>query len=260
MEANDHTHRKREKNNPLLPFLAALRFLTVIPIAYRAEHDSDHFTASIYYFPVIGLLIGLVGAACTVVCSIFLPTQVTAFLLIALLAAMSGFLHLDGLADSGDGLMSARPAKAALAIMRDSRSGAMGVVVLILVLVGKYSALSSLSPQHLLVAAILMPLAGRVAILTTMATQPYAREGGGLGNLFYSPASKRAALIGLALLLGTASVFLQLYATVICLVVICTILLFAKFCRHKIGGVTGDTLGAVCELSEMSVALAISVI
>lgn len=242
----------------MLPFLAALRFLTVIPINYCSEKDGEYFKRSLVYFPVVGLLIGVLGFALVSVLLLFLPQNVCAVTGIAYLAFISGCLHLDGLSDSGDGLLSSRPRARILEIMKDSRVGAMGVIVTLFLILGKYSALATMDPHLMSVAILLMPLAGRTAILLTMATLPYAREEGGLGNLFYSERTKQAARLGfvlfaLILLLVARSYFL---ATIGSLALI--FFLFNRLCREKIGGATGDTLGANCELAEMGLAIAFS--
>ncbi len=243
---------------PLASFLAALRFLTIVPLSWRCEQDGRFFVASLAWFPVIGLLIGLVCATLISGLLPFFPSPVLAMAALVLLAAVSGCLHLDGLADSGDGLLSARPRERILEIMRDSHTGAMGVIALIVVLLGKYAALSSLGAPTLLTTLIVMPLAGRCAIVLTMACLPYAREGEGLGRLFYSPSSRWAALWALALLAGVLSCSGWRMSLAVLVAVLTTVLLFSLWCRARIGGATGDTLGAVCELTEMMVAIAMT--
>jgi adenosylcobinamide-GDP ribazoletransferase len=247
--------------HPLASFLAALRFLTIVPLAWRSERDGRFFTASLAWFPVIGLLIGLAGAALIAGLIPFFPPPVLAVAAIVLLAGASGCLHLDGLADSGDGLLSARTRERILEIMRDSHTGAMGVIALVVVLLGKFAALSylaSLSGSTLIATLIAMPLAGRCAIVLTMACLPYAREGEGLGRLFYSPSSRWAALWALALLAAVLAWGGWRLVLPVLAAVALTVFLFSLWCRNKIGGATGDTLGAVCELTEMMVAVAMT--
>ena len=246
---------------PLASFLAALRFLTIVPLSWRCEQDGRFFAASLAWFPLIGLLIGLAGAAIIACLMPFFPPPVLAMAAIVLLAAISGCLHLDGLADSGDGLLSSRPRERILEIMRDSHIGAMGVIAIVVVLLGKYAALSSLASlgsPTLIATLIVMPLAGRCAIVLTMACLPYAREGEGLGRLFYSPSSRWAALWSLALLAGVLACSGWRMSCVVLVAVLITVLLFSLWCRARIGGATGDTLGAVCELTEMMVAIAMT--
>ena len=246
--------------------MAAVRFLTILPFRRGAEFDGMHFQSGLLYFPVIGLGIGALGLVAVVCLGWFLPPSLTAFFGIMLLAAISGCLHLDGLADSADGLLSSRPKADKLTIMRDSRTGAMGVIALALVLLGKYAALSSASAAGLAVMLLLMPLAGRCAIVVSMALLPYARAEGGLGALFYSPDTRKAAMVAAAAWLVAVMMLVPLAGfglrTMLAAVLIPagTVLLFSTWCRNSLGGATGDTLGAVCELSELMTAVGLSVI
>ena len=243
---------------PLASFLAALRFLTIVPLAWRCEQDGRFFAASVAWFPLIGLLIGLICAGFISCLMPFFPPPVLALAAIVLLASVSGCLHLDGLADSGDGLLSARPRERILEIMRDSHTGAMGVIAIVVVLLGKYAALSSLDGPTLPATLIVMPLAGRCAIVLTMACLPYARAGEGLGRLFYSPGSRWAALWALALLVIVPAFGGWRMSLTVLFAVLTTVSLFSLWCRARINGATGDTLGAVCELTEMMVAMAMT--
>ena len=244
---------------PLARLCTALRFLTLLPISWRAEEDHRLFPESLPYFIAVGALIGLGGAGLASILQVLLPQTVTAMLMIAMLAGISGFLHLDGLADSADGLLSSRPRETRLAIMKDSRSGAMAIVAVALVVLTKYAALASLAPHLFPSALFLMALAGRTAILVMMASLPYAREEGGIGALFYSGNSRWAAILGLSVLTlcGGWLVARQLIAMVLLFGGV--VWFFSWWCRAKLGGATGDTLGAVCELAETAVAVAMTV-
>ncbi|BHH83148.1 adenosylcobinamide-GDP ribazoletransferase [Desulforhopalus sp. 52FAK] len=239
-------------------FLAAMRFLTIIPVVRGAELDGEYFKESLLYFPVIGLIIGSLCSLLTIVSQLFLPQQVVASIVVTFLAFISGCLHLDGLSDSGDGLLSSRPRDRSMEIMKDSRVGAMGVIVTVIVLLTKYSALTSIDSVLMPVAVFFMPFAGRVMILCTMALLPYAREEGGLGNLFYSRLVRRFALYGVIALLACLVVFSPQRLLLVVFFLAVTFVFFNTWCKNKIGGATGDTLGANCELAEMVVAIAFS--
>ncbi len=240
----------------LARFCAALRFLTIVPVSWRAADDLHQFKKCLVYFPVIGALIGTVGYLGAQVVLLFFPQQVVAVIALIYLAYISGFLHLDGLADSADGLLSSRPREDCLRIMKDSRTGAMGVVVVVCVFLAKYSALSAMAPQTLCLAIFFMPIAGRCAILFSMATLPYAREERGLGSLFYSDNSKTAALAALPALVVLLAVFTPSMLIITLIVVLAMNVIFGRWCRKRLGGATGDTLGAVCELTEAITAVA----
>lgn len=234
----------------------AIRFLTIVPVFWRAEDDPHQFNKCLPFFPVVGAIIGAVGYLGTYISLLFFPQQVVAVVSLIYLAFISGFLHLDGLADSADGLLSSRPREDCLNIMKDSRTGAMGVVVVVCVLLAKYSALSSMTPENLCLAIFFMPLAGRSAILFSMARLPYAKPEGGLGRLFYSDSSKTAALIAFLSLIILLGVLVPLQFFVVIIAIIAVNLIFGRWCRRILGGATGDTLGAVCELTEAITAIA----
>jgi len=242
--------------------LCALRFLTVLPLPWWQKRDGELFRQSVLAFPAVGLVIGLAAAGLAWPLSSLLPPALLAWSVVFYLSGISGFLHLDGLADSADGLLSSRNRERALAIMKDSRSGSMAVAVVVLVLLGKFAAASGLAARSasLLPALVIVPLTGRVGICLTMAILPYAREGEhGIGGLFYSPLARKAAVIGLALLAVTGFALCGPAILQIIFTSFTVTLLFAWFCKRKIGGATGDTLGATCELTELAALAACAV-
>ncbi|MDR3089522.1 MAG: adenosylcobinamide-GDP ribazoletransferase [Desulfobulbaceae bacterium] len=239
----------------------ALRFLTVLPIPWAKARDGALFTASVFAFPVVGLLIGLIGAVIAWLLYGVVPASVLAWFAVLYLSGISGFLHLDGLADSADGLLSCRDRQKMMAIMKDSRSGSMAVAVLVLVILGKFASIRPLADQETVVlpALILTPFIGRTAIVVTMAILPYARQDtGGIGGLFYSAAAKKSALVGLVLLAILGFLLHGLAFFPVVLLSLLVTFLFARYCREKIGGATGDTLGATCELAELAALFAFS--
>ncbi len=246
---------------PCATFAAALRFLTILPLPGRFGTAEKDLTHAVPFFPLIGLLIGCIAAPTAELLFIFLAPLPAAVLTVMLLLAFSGGLHLDGLADTADGFFSARTRERMLEIMKDSSIGAMGAIALLLVLLLKTACLASLHEQ-LLPAVLLMPLAGRTAILVLMALLPYPREQG-LGRLFAlyfdSIAGGAAALAGLLLCAIAAYVFAGTQGLAAIAVMLLLTLCFADLCQRKIGGATGDTLGAACELAETAVALLFAV-
>jgi adenosylcobinamide-GDP ribazoletransferase len=239
-------------------FLAALRFLTIIPIPGKRGHRESDLIASLPYFPLVGLLIGLGAAGLSLLFWFLFPPMLTAVLVVIILLGASGGLHMDGLCDSADGFFSSRPREQMLEIMRDSRVGAMGVMAIVLVLGLKISALTSLDNNSLPRTVLLMPLTGRCSLLILMAVLPYARLEGGLATLFYTRSAGVAAVWSVILLLLTGWLAAATAGVIACLAAIVFVLLFAVYCRAKIGGATGDTLGAGCELAEAAVALVLA--
>lgn len=241
-----------------IPLSTAIRFLTLLPLSWRMEEDGDNFRTSLYFFPVVGVLIGSLGYLLATILCLFLPVEVVAVCMLCFLAFISGCLHLDGLADSADGLFSSRPREKALEIMKDSRVGAMGVVAIVFLILARYAALSSLDIKMLCLSIFFMPLVGRCVLVFIMATQQYARKEGGLGTLFYSDKSKKAAVLSLLIMMFLLTILNSAALLTLPLILFMTIFLFIKWCNAKLGGATGDTLGAACEIAETVTVLTFS--
>ena len=240
-------------------FLAALRFLTILPLPGHQGTGEEELAESLMYFPVVGVLIGLLTAVIGWLLWPLLPALPAAAVMVFLLLAVSGALHLDGLADTADGLFSARPQEEILRIMRDSHIGTMGVVALIMVLLMKTAALASLPQAEAAAALFLMPLAGRCLMLFMMALLPYVRGPEGRAALFYEKAGEQKVVLLTGALLYSGCWYAGggsgLVAGAVSLVVM---LGFSSLCRARIGGATGDTLGATCELTETLIALVLA--
>jgi len=240
-------------------FFAALRFLTVLPVPEGWCGGEEALKRSVPFFAVVGLCIGGLAAGMGAALGRVLPPLPVAVLVVMFLMAASGGLHVDGLADTADGFFSSRSRDRMLEIMRDSRTGPMGTAAVACVLVLKVAALASVPPSRMLGAVLLMPVAGRCGIAVVMAVLPYARTDGGLCAAFLGRRTIGQAVWALAifsLVAWWASGWMGL-GTVAASVV--AALLFANRCRRKIGGFTGDTLGAVCEIVEVIPALAAAV-
>jgi adenosylcobinamide-GDP ribazoletransferase len=238
-------------------FFAALGFLTVLPVPEGWGGGERELSRCAPFFPVVGLLIGAVVAVGTWGLGQVMPAWPASVLTVIALIGVSRGLHMDGLSDTADGFLSSRPRERILEIMRDSHVGAMGVMAIVCAVFLKVAALASLSGEVRWRAALLTPVAGRCALVVSMAALPYARGTEGLGALFYRGRSRLDAVwavlfLGLA---GWAAAGAAGLAASILSVVLT--LLFAVYTYRKIGGATGDTLGAACELAEIVPALAL---
>jgi len=254
--------------------LLAIGFLTVFPVQTPAPQPGDLGRAGVW-FPTVGLILGVVLATAHFVLSQLFSPLLTAALVVALWAALTGGLHLDGLADCCDGLFAAISPERRLEIMRDPRLGAFGGLGLMLFLILKILALASLPPLstfHLPLSStflhplslalgpsscfLLAPSLARWLILL-VARQPSARPGG-LGADFALGLTPKvfilAALIPLALILlgGWRALIAAALAHLVAFVVI-------RLARARLGGITGDVLGLTVELSELAVLLAFAV-
>ncbi len=234
-------------------------FLTRLPLRPRRPIGLADLAASVHMFPVVGLLLGLAAAFVTLLAGLWGVAPVpTALLGLATLVVSTGALHEDGLADTADALGVGEDRERALAVMRDARIGAWGATALTLSLLLRGSALAALPDPAALAATLVAAAAvSRAAMPVVMHLQPSARASGlaaGAGR----PERERvitglavAAVAALALLpLGTALGSLLAAALAAAGV--------ATFLGRRFGGCTGDTLGAVQQVTEIAFLLAAS--
>jgi adenosylcobinamide-GDP ribazoletransferase len=226
-------------------FIASLQFMTAIPLGKPRPFDPKGI---IIHFPLAGLAIGLTLALFDLIASAIWPPLVASALEVVLLAAITGAFHLDGLADMADGLYGHREREKVLAIMKDSRVGAMGLVAVACVLLVKTAGLGSVEHGRFL-ALLVVPALSRSAMMIGIRVLPYARGGEGTGSPFFeTPLSMMefkyvAAPVALSLFLGWRGLLMNLFFVV-------TTALLIWFYRRKLGGITGDLLGAMVEVNE----------
>ena len=237
-------------------FLAAIQFLTILPLPAGWSPDARALGGSLPFFPVVGLAIGMVVTLADGVLGQILPLAVTSVLTVILLIAASGALHLDGLADTADGLFSARPRERVLEIMHDSRTGPMGVAAIVSVLALKIAHFTSLAAPERWWILVLTPVAGRCALLLHLSLLPYLRPEGGLATVFHQNRSRGQALWAILFLLGLGTLSGGFAGFLAAAAAALAALLLAAYLRRRLGGLTGDTLGAACELTELAPALA----
>lgn len=234
--------------------LAAVRFLTILPVPGKYGAEPADLARSAPFFPVVGLLLGVLAALAAWAASLVAPPIVVSAAVVVLLLCFSGCLHMDGLCDTADGLLSARPRERALEIMKDSHVGTMGVMAAVCVLLMKFASLASLQPKDLWPAVLLMPLAGRCAMVMHLALLPYVRSDG-LGSVFYTKRRYLAAIEAVAVLCAACWLMFGAGGWIVAGVSIAVVLLLAVYFRYRIGGSTGDTFGATCEIIEIAPAL-----
>lgn len=235
----------------LKPFFSALRFLTILPVPERWCGDETSFHKSPNWYPLVGLLIGLLMVVVDFCLRWLLPVPVASVLLLLAMIGISGALHLDGLADSADAFFSSRGPERMLEIMKDSRSGPMGVTAIILVLLLKFVLLLALPLAWRWQVVLLMPVAGRCVLPVLSSWLLYARSAGtaAFTNGRFSLLRSGGAL---AVMFISSFALLGLLAGGLVFVVVCFGgWLLGNYSHRKIGGFTGDTLGATCELVEL---------
>jgi len=238
-------------------FFAALRFLTPVPVPESWCGGEGELRASPAFYPFVGLVIGGVVAAVGYGLGHVLSAHPASALVVVILVAASGGLHADGLADTADGFFSSRSKERVLEIMRDSRTGAMGVIAIVSVMTIKISLVAAMGGPLRWRTILLMPIAGRCALLLVMALFPYARTDGGLATIFRTGGRRSVLLAAWALLAVLAAGWLagSFRGVTSAATSVGVALLLALYSRRKIGGYTGDTLGATCEVVELVPAL-----
>jgi adenosylcobinamide-GDP ribazoletransferase len=239
-------------------FLAAIRFLTILPVPGTLGTCQEDLAGSVPFFPLVGLLLGALAAGAAWALATTVAPMPAAMGIVVLLLVCSGVLHMDGLSDSADGMLSSRPRERILEIMKDSHTGVMGVVAIVCVLLAKFASLASMARENFWVAAALMPVAGRCAIVVNMALLPYVRPQG-LGKVFCRRRAILPAVWAVAVLAAACCVLFAWQGLVVAGSCVAVAVTMAAYFYRKIGGSTGDTFGAVCELVELVPALVLAV-
>lgn len=254
------------------PIGAAFQLLSRFPVPVAIPYEEKVLRRSVVCYPLVGLGIGLALTGAGWVLGLLLPPVPAAAILTALWFALTGGIHLDGLMDTADGILSHRSREEMLAIMKDSRVGAMGAAVCVLHLLVKFALLEGLLETGWREAAGLLPAAAvwsRWVMAASVAWWPYARSGGGMGAMLSGfggrqlvPCSMLAAVLSTAAgaVLGFGGAGLLeggLTALALGVPALGFGSLVASRLAGKLGGLTGDTYGAVNELTESALLLAI---
>jgi len=233
----------------LRALVAAFAFLTRVPVWSGPLRDED-LGRSLTFFPVVGLVIGLVLTGAAALLGDTLAPTLVAVGLVALLAALTGGLHLDGVADVFDALGGGRgDRQRMLDIMRDSRIGAHGAAALVLLLLAKVAAVGEAVARHDLLVLLVFPAVARWAVTPAIVFFPYARAEG-TGRAFAGEA--RAAEVAAATIV-TAGVLLALGTRLLlpAASALGAAMVLALWLRRRLGGLTGDCYGAAIEVAEV---------
>ncbi len=243
-------------------FLTAIQFFTRIPVPARVGHSAQQLDQAARYFPLVGIVVGVLSATFLWLCAQALPLSLAVALSMILSIIITGAFHEDGLSDFVDGLGGSYTREKALLIMKDSRVGAYGVIAIVLALLLKYQALTALGDTHslLFVAASLIAAhsVSRLMATSLMLTQRYIRDD---DSTRAKPAAQQITPISFAIALFTGiTPLVILYATdartTSILAAVSAALLMraylAWYLQKRLGGYTGDCLGAVQQLTELA--------
>lgn len=241
---------QRKSGEDVKGLLIALQFLTIIPLQRNRHPSDEELGRSMAFFPTIGLLIGILLVAINLALTEYLPQSVLSALLLLGLTITTGAIHLDGLADTIDGLAGGKNREESLAIMKEGRIGALGSVGLIFLILLKYISLNSVPAGLKNQALIMMTVTGRWSMVPMSFFSNYARKENGSGRPFvnFVTALDLGAATLMALLISIILFYIK--GLIILLIVGLITFMATRFFKQRLGGVTGDILGATNEVNE----------
>ncbi|MBI5875910.1 MAG: adenosylcobinamide-GDP ribazoletransferase [Deltaproteobacteria bacterium] len=232
-------------------FIYALQLLTIIPIKIKDAVDERDLGKSTAFFPLVGAVQGVILVGANLLFSKFLPHDIASCLVLLILILTNGGFHLDGFADTIDGLAGGNTKEERLDIMKDSRIGAIGVVALILLLLTKFLAINSLQAEIKNYILFLLPVIGRWSMVPMAYWANYARPTGGLGRAFTEYTGLKQLLLASFFALLSSVIFMKQAGAAYFIVLLILTYLTTLYFRKKLGGVTGDVFGFQSEITEV---------
>ena len=225
--------------------LLMMTFFTRLPVRYNYAYDEKDLIKGIKLFPIIGLIIGML---------IYIPTLLNSYIHKPILVIavwiiyiwLTGGLHIDGLADTFDGVFSNRDRDRMLEIMKDSRIGTFGVLGIIILIIVNIS----LSYYIDYKAFILVPIIGRSSALLSASISKYARKEGGMGTAFIENCGAKEAAMAVSFSFIMAYAILNINTLLSILITYIIVIMLTNYMKGKLGGMTGDTMGFIIELSQ----------
>ena len=234
--------------------LTALQFLTTLPVSLPRMPTPEEQGFSLLWYPAVGAVLG--GLLCGLAFIMPGPVYLQSAVLLAAWVALTGGLHLDGLADCADAWSGGLGDRGrTLELLKDPRCGAMAVLALVLVLLLKYAAMMAVLAQEQAVLLFIAPLLARGALLQLFLRTPYVREGG-LGEVLSGYAPRTAGPPVMALTALTVLAVQPATVTIALLIVTALVaFLIRRAALQRLGGFTGDVAGTQVELTETAVLL-----
>ena len=230
--------------------LLALQFLTIIPVRLKNIKNKD-LAGSIAFFPLIGLILGcILAGAITFGKYINFPDIGLSAIIVVLLAILTGGIHLDGLADLFDALGSRKNREEMLAIMRDSHIGSMGVIAIAGALILKTTLFLSLNAPLQIRPIILMCVISRWAMVFLMYRFPYARNEG-KAKIYLEGMNMKIFMLATVFTLIVSFLAAQIQGLAVIGITAIVVYFSGKYLTKKLGGITGDVIGATSEITEI---------
>lgn len=231
----------------------AVSFLTIIPVRYRSLKKAS---SSQHWFPVVGLLLGIVGGGVGWIASLFVEPLLAAVAALATLSIMTGLHHTDGLADFADGLMGRGDSKRRLLVMRDKMVGTGGITAVILCVVCFLAAASQVSGMEILVAIVVSEVAAKYSMIVASYLGRPATEGS--GAIFCAYMNKKRLVVATAWWAVPVLFAPHMVWPILAGILVSIIILYIA--NRTTGGMTGDIFGAINELSRVaSIAVVVSI-
>lgn len=228
------------------------KFMTRIPIPIKVNYDPKKLGKSIKFFPLVGLAIGFILYYLSIILVKFSKNNlINALIVIVIELMVVGIIHIDGLCDTFDGLFSYREKEKMLEIMKDSRIGTNGAIILVLYFIAKIlfiSEIFSINLKYL----IIYPVLARLATPVNAAFSNYARKNG-MSNFIISQNSAFEGIFSIILAAALSFLIFSFKGFELFLGAFLFIIFFMQFVKKKIDGVTGDTMGAALELTAIFV-------
>jgi adenosylcobinamide-GDP ribazoletransferase len=232
-------------------FFGAVRFFTRLPVPAWVGHSAEMLNHSARYFTLLGLIVGLIGALVFALTSFFFPKTLAVLLAMAATILVTGAFHEDGWADMVDGFGGGWTRERTLEIMKDSRIGSYGAIALVLLLLAKFMALVELDMLLVAPALIAGHALSRLCATSVMHFLDYARDEGKAKPLATRISLGELAVAGFFGLIALVLLPPLSVITGVLLAAAATAWLTRKF-HHRLGGYTGDCLGATQQLAEVA--------
>lgn len=238
-------------------FLLMIQFLTRIPVNISLPCEKENFRRASIFFPVIGLVVGGIQWIVYILLIKVIPINPAIIIIMIVGIIVTGAIHIDGLGDTCDGFFAFKGNDRIIEIMKDSRIGTYACIAVVMDLLLKYSLFSSILPKFS-VAIIAAPMIGRLSVLF-LGFRGKTAKSTGTGNFFIGNVGMVQFGIGLGITVVVQGLLMPpMYVIILLISALILSFVFNLFCEKKIGGLTGDTLGANNELVELLVLIIIS--
>lgn len=255
MNIDDEQETDEKEKTWQFHLLLAFQFLTILPISLPRKAEESDFGKSTSFFPVVGLAQGLILLFIYKLFSLVLPEPVVNVLVLLSLVILAGGLHVDGFCDTVDGLAGRRGRDEALHIMKDSSVGAFTSVGVMLLFLMKYAGLISLPVGHRSGVIVAMPVFSLWSMVLLARLHHYARVEGGTGKAFVEHTGNRELATASLITLVVTLVAMSYIGLLVYFLIFMVTLFMGEYFRQRLGGVTGDALGAAKEVNDALVLL-----